>query len=70
VSARPWASAYLVDKTWRIGRVKINFSMRSTNGYMGRFGGGWDWKLGFQAGGHCVIFSLLVADLRITWGAT
>ena len=33
---------------------------------MGRFGGGWQWKLGFQIGGRTLIVSLLVADLIFT----
>ena len=66
--SRPWGSPYLIDKTCRIGRVKINFNMRSAEGYMGRFGGGWNWKLGVMVGGRTVIVSLLVADLRITLG--
>lgn len=39
----------------------------------GRFGGGWQWKLGVQAGdlsanhGH-VIFNLLVFSVSIHWG--
>lgn len=35
---------------------------------MGRFGGGWNWNLGFQAGGRCIIFNLLWGSIRITWG--
>ena len=32
---------------------------------MGRFGGGWEWKLGVQVGGSTVILNLLVGTLRI-----
>lgn len=31
----------------------------------GRFGGGWNWKLGFQAGGKTLIISLLVFSIRV-----
>lgn len=34
---------------------------------MGRFGGGWQWKLGFQAnsGFRTIIFNLLVFSIRV-----
>lgn len=34
-------------------------------GLMGRFGGGWNWVLGFQASGPTLILNLLVVSLRI-----
>lgn len=39
----------------------------SHNGVMrvGRFGGGWNWKVGVQWGGHTVLVSLLVIEIRI-----
>lgn len=43
----------------------VSFSWRSRKNPMGRFGGGWQWKLGFQAGGGTVIVSILVCELRI-----
>jgi hypothetical protein len=46
--------------------MKISFSIRSSNGFMGRFGGGWNWKLGFQAGGRSIVISLLIAELTIS----
>ena len=27
---------------------------------MGRFGGGWDWAMGFQAGGRTLLLNLLI----------
>lgn len=38
--------------------------------YFGRFGGGWQWKVGFQAstGFRTVIVSLLVFEIRFTFG--
>lgn len=47
--------------------IKLSFSMQSKDNFMGRFGGEWNWKLGFQAGGNTIIISLLVADIRIDW---
>ena len=43
----------------------VSFSWRSRKNPLGRFGGGWQWKLGFQAGGGTVIVSILVCELRI-----
>jgi hypothetical protein len=34
---------------------------------MGRFGGGWQWKLGLQVGGRTMLVSLVVAELRVSW---
>jgi len=43
----------------------FSLSYRSKENLWGRFGGGWNWKLGFQAGGSTVIISLLVCEIRI-----
>lgn len=32
---------------------------------LGRFGGGWNWKVGFQIGGRTLIISLLIGSIRI-----
>jgi hypothetical protein len=45
------------------------FNWRSKNNLWGRFGGGWNWKFGFQAGGSSIIFDLLICSLRITKAA-
>ena len=52
-------------KAARIGKVKITFQYREKSNLWGRFGGGWNWKLGFQAGSNCLIIELLIASLRI-----
>lgn len=62
-----WQSSTAVDKRFSIGRVRVKFSVRCKDGVMGRFGGGWNWKLGIQAGGSTIIFSLLVAELTVRW---
>jgi len=46
----------------RLPRVK--WSHRPKDALWGRFGGGWNWKLGFQIGSTTLIVSLLVAELR------
>lgn len=58
---------YHIKKVWRIGRLKIGFYWRTSDGLWGRFGGGWNWKLGFQAGCGTVIIALLVAELILSF---
>jgi hypothetical protein len=55
-----------VRRKWRVGRWRFTYSRRSKDNLWGRFGGGWNWKLGFQAGGRTVILALLVASLTIS----
>lgn len=54
-----------IRKRWRVGRLVVTFSWRSRKNLMGRFGGGWNWSLGFEAGGRTIIFTLLVCSLRL-----
>lgn len=61
-----WFSDYTVNKTWLIGRVEITFSIREAKSFMGRFGGGWNWKLGIQVGGSTALISLLIAELTLS----
>lgn len=54
--------------------MTAKLSHRPPTSRMGRFGGGWQWKVGVQAGRlsrkrGTVIVSLLVAELRLDWGA-
>lgn len=58
---------YDINKSFDIKLLKLkgNFTIRSKTNSWGRFGGGWNWKLGFQAGGSTIIISLLIAELRI-----
>lgn len=52
-----------VKKTWNIKRFEIEFNWRSRRAFMGRFGGGWNWKLGFQGSGNQWIFYFLICSL-------
>jgi len=56
-------------KEWRrkfvFWRITAEFQYRSKRNLWGRFGGGWNWRLGFMAGGRTLILNLLVATLRI-----
>jgi len=50
---------------WAVGRLKIHFEWRSSKDLWGRFGGGWDWKVGFQSGGSDIILYFLVCSVRL-----
>lgn len=56
-------SSTVLHKRLDFKRIVIDLSVRSSNGSMGRFGGGWNWALGFRAGGRTIVFSLLIAVL-------
>jgi hypothetical protein len=45
-------------------RLHVTYERKSRHDLHGRFGGGWQWKLGFQAGGRTLILHLLVASVR------
>jgi hypothetical protein len=59
-------------------RINVKYSAgERTNAIgipMGRFGGGWEWNVGFQAStlkrrSGTVIFNLLVAQVSISWAS-
>ena len=52
-------------KTVQIGKVQIRYEHRSPKCEWGRFGGGWDWKLGFQYSSGTLIVNLLTFSIRI-----
>lgn len=55
---------YFINKKWTLPfNREISFSWRSSKNAWGRFGGGWNWKLDFQAGCHTIIVSLLVFEI-------
>lgn len=53
-----------VRREFNIGRLRIVYYWRAKSNFWGRFGGGWNWQLGFRAGGRTVILNLLVFLLR------
>lgn len=55
-----------VKRDWRWGRWEFSYRRRSSKNLWGRFGGGWNWKFGFDIGGTAVILNLLVSTLRIS----
>lgn len=46
-------------------RISVSLQWRSRNSFLGRFGGGWNWKLGIQIGGATMIISLLILEIII-----
>lgn len=53
-----------IIKKWKIGRLEITFTWRSKKNLWGRFGGGWNWELGFQGSGRSWIIMLLICSVR------
>mgnify|MGYP001356900641 CR=1 FL=1 len=49
-----------ITKTWHLGRLKICFRWRSSKCLMGRFGGGWNWALGFAASSSTLLLNCLI----------
>lgn len=51
-------------------RLRVRYTRRGRDAHMGRFGGGWQWCLGVEAGPgfRTVIVNLLVCYLRINVG--
>ena len=56
-----------INRKWDWGRIHFHFHWQSPDSFMGRFGGGWQWKIGIQAGKTNCIFNLLVCSLRVSW---
>ena len=52
-------------KVFRIGRCEIIVEKRSKDNFWGRFGGGWNWDLGFQIGGRTLIINWLIGSIII-----
>lgn len=70
-----WHSEIIASKNWLLPelgsgrRIRLGLEWRSKKSFMGRFGGGWNWKVGIDAGGTTVIFNLLIFYIRIDFGA-
>lgn len=55
-----------IDKRFTVGNREIRVQKRARKDWMGRFGGGWQWKIGAQwTTSRDVIVSLLVLEVRI-----
>ena len=62
-----WASDYWIDWSAWLWRLHVRLSWRDASGLMGRFGGGWNYKLGVQVGVTTVIVSLILFSVSLTW---
>ena len=60
-------STYRIDKRWYVWCFEIRIVWCRNDGIMGRFGEGWNWRLGFQAGGETIVFHLLVLTISLSW---
>lgn len=66
-----WTSEYIFNKTIiNTKHLVVNVNMRRSNSFMGRFGGGWQYKFGFQTGNwyqgrNTIIIELFVMSVRI-----
>ncbi|NLE05830.1 MAG: hypothetical protein GX638_13675 [Crenarchaeota archaeon] len=56
-----------INKKWVIGKLHIAFNWQSKKNFWGRFSGGWNWNLGFQAGGNTLILNILICSLTFCW---
>ena len=54
-----------IDKRFKIGLIKGHILWRTSKNLWGRFGGGWNWKVGFQASRSTIIINLLVLSVRL-----
>ena len=53
---------------FRIGRLRVKIQRHPWSVWPSRFGGGWNWHIGVQAGGTTAIVFLLVSFIIINWG--
>ena len=51
-------------KSWQLGRGQIKIEWRKKANAMGRFGGGWNWKLGISWAPSTTIIDLFVLSIR------
>ena len=59
-----------IDYVYRWGvvlfrQIKIEIEQRSKKSLWGRFGGGWNWQLGFEVGRTSILIHYLVGTVRI-----
>ena len=60
-----WGPRAERERRWQALGRRWTLSMRPADGPTGRFGAGWQWKVGVQVGKATVIVNLLVASLRV-----
>ncbi len=55
-----------IKKSRKFGRWTVKYDRRSKSEFWGRFGGGWNWKLGIQIGSNTIIVSLVIFSVSIS----
>ncbi len=55
-----------IRKRFNIGALRVSFCWKSSKCLMGRFGGGWQWALGFRSSGSTLLLDCLVFSLMIS----
>lgn len=65
----PWQWYLEPDATRAVTPQGRRYGWFGKSTLLGRFGGGWTWKLGIEAGGSTVILNLLFGTVRITWAS-
>jgi len=58
-----------IHKRFKLGNLQFSFHWGDKKSMWGRFGGGWQWALGFEFSGqtlllNCLVFSLVVSKQR------
>lgn len=58
-----------IRKKFKIGNILVSFHWGDKTSMWGRFGGGWQWALGFEVSNrtlllNCLVFSLMVSIKR------
>ena len=54
-----------IRKRVDIGKLSIRFHWRSSKNLWGRFGGGWNWALGFKASRSTIILRFLIFSIKV-----
>lgn len=58
---------YFILVKRQVGRLRMKFEWRRVHKCWGRFGGGWNWKVGVQVGGRTILIELLVCSVSLSW---
>lgn len=55
-----------VNRKFTVAGRRITYRHRGPDAFMGRFGGGWQWKIGMQAGPSTVLLNVGMFELTIS----
>lgn len=60
-----WRSTTWLTREFTVLRYRVQLKMNNHGGVMGRFGGGWKYKIGVAIGSGTTIIDLLYGSIRI-----